>query len=120
MRKTLMVVIAFSAVIVTAGLLSADDRKEPASRAHGSLPPLWSRLGLTDEQKQQAYSIQTEYRAKIDDLERQVRKLRKDERAEMEKVLTDAQKARLRELISERAPGASKDEPKDRQSPDKK
>jgi hypothetical protein len=62
---------------------------------------------LTDDQKQQVYSAQSEFRAKIDDLQRQVRQLQKQERAALEKILTDAQRARLRELISEKGPAAA-------------
>jgi Spy/CpxP family protein refolding chaperone len=83
----------------------ADDK--PAPRGRGSLPPMWSKLGLTDEQRRQVYSQQAEFRAKIDDLENQIRQLRKQERVALEKVLTDAQRARLRELVSEKGPAAT-------------
>src|SRR5262249_54576446 len=73
-----------------------DDKKEPPPK--GQLPPNWKKLGLTDDQVKKIYKIQTDYRVKIDDLEEKIKEFKKQERAEMEKVLTDAQKARLKEL----------------------
>ena len=84
----------------------ADDKPAPA-RGRGALPAMWSKLGLTDEQRRQVYSTQAEFRAKIDDLENQIRQLRKQERMALEKDLTDAQRARLRELVSEKGPAAT-------------
>jgi len=87
------------------GMLFGDD---PKPKGQGKLPANWPKLGLTDEQKRQIYSIQSEYKSKIDDLQSQIDQLRRKERAEMSKVLTDAQKARLREIIAEKA-GAGDD-----------
>jgi Spy/CpxP family protein refolding chaperone len=88
---------------LAAGKIFVDAQDQPL-RGRGRLPPLWSRLGLTDEQKQKVYQVQGEYAAKIDGLQRQIDDLRRKERADMEKVLTNAQKARLRELLTGRAP----------------
>lgn len=76
---------------------TADDKKEPP-RLKGQLPANWKKLGLTDEQTQKVYKIQGEYDAKIDALEAQIRKLKQDEKGDLMKVLTDAQKARLKEI----------------------
>jgi hypothetical protein len=92
------------AILVTAGgFLAAQDTKEPTPRVRGTLPPSWSRLGLTDQQKQQIYATQNAYRARIDNLRQQMRNLERQQRAEMERILTDAQRTRLRELIAEKA-----------------
>ena len=62
------------------GLTSrAQDTNPPKLR--GQLYAKWRELGLTDEQKQAVYKIQTQYRAKIADLQKQIAKLRKEERA---------------------------------------
>ena len=82
---------------------SGQDAKSD-SKARGQLPAKWNKLGLTDQQKQKVYSIQSSYRAKVQDLEAKIKDLRKHERTEMEAVLTDAQKTRLRELLLEKAP----------------
>jgi Spy/CpxP family protein refolding chaperone len=100
-----------AAVMLLGGLVVADDKtpdtKAPAaSHGRGSLPQHWGRLGLSDDQKQKVRTIREGYRGKIDELEQQMKELRKKERAEMEAVLTDAQKQRLREIMTEGAPAA--------------
>jgi Spy/CpxP family protein refolding chaperone len=108
------------AVLVLAGWLAADDTKkaeEPKdtpAKTKGTLPPGWKKLGLTDAQIQDIYKVHTKYRTKIDELEQQVRELRQQERTEEYKLLTDAQKARLKELGEEKFTGdvAKKDDPK--------
>jgi Spy/CpxP family protein refolding chaperone len=95
-------------LVVAGGFVVADDKtpdtKAPAVKGRAPLPQHWTKLGLTDAQRDKVYDIRSSYRAKIDDLERQIKDLRKKERAEMEEVLTDAQKSRLRELMLEQAP----------------
>jgi Spy/CpxP family protein refolding chaperone len=95
-------------------LVAADDKKptdEPkdtttsTSKAKGQLPQGWKKLGLTDSQVQDIYKIHSKYRTKIDELEQQIRELRQLERTEEYKVLTDAQKARLKELGEEKFTG---------------
>lgn len=106
-------------LVLAGGWLLAQDQK-PAPRAKGQLPPNWGKLGLSEEQKQKIYSVQTEFRGKIDSLEDQIRQLRKQEGAELAKVLTDAQRARLREIIASKSlsdPPAKDDK---KPSPDKK
>jgi hypothetical protein len=105
--------------LAAGGVLLGDDTKQEApAKAKGTLPANWSKLGLTDQQKQKIYSARAEYRTKIDELRNQIRQLENAERVEMEKVLTDAQKARLREILTEKAPGASP--AKDDKKPDAK
>jgi Spy/CpxP family protein refolding chaperone len=74
-------------------------------RARGTLPQNWKQLGLTDEQKQKVYQIQTEFREKIDVLQKQVSDLRTAERKELDTVLTDPQRARLKEIVGGKVPG---------------
>ena len=94
--------------LVGGGLLFGDD---PKAKGQGRLPANWSKLGLTDEQKRQVYAVESDYKGKIDDLQAQIDQLRKKERAEMYKVLTAAQKARLREIISAKS-GSGEDDTK--------
>ena len=88
--------------LVAGTSVSADDDKkadEPTQpAAKGTLPAGWRRLGLTDDQVKKVYRIQTEYRNKIDVLQQKIASLKKEERGEMEKILTEAQKTRLKEL----------------------
>lgn len=97
-------------VLVMGGSLLGQDKKDSA-KAKGTLPQNWSKLGLTDTQKQDIYKVQTEFRGKIEDLQAQVKKLQNDERTELQKILTDAQKARLKEILLEKA-GDDKAPPK--------
>jgi hypothetical protein len=103
------------AVVLNAGLFG-DDKTEKKAKAKGQLPANWAKLGLTDEQKQKVYSVQEDYREKLADLEQKLKALRKQERQEMEKILTDAQKARLKEILLEKAGGSDKKE-KEKEKP---
>jgi hypothetical protein len=95
-------------VFLAGGWLFGDDaKKDPPQKAKGTLPTNWSKLGLTDEQKQKVYSVRAEYRTKIEALQREIKDLQKKEMDECAKVLTEAQKARLREILTEKVPGAA-------------
>src|SRR5262249_58959629 len=94
-------------VFVAGGVLFGDDKetkKETKTVKQGNLPALYAKLGLNDEQKKKIKDIQGEYGAKIQDLQDQIRELRRKERTAVEEILTDTQKSRLRELLLERAP----------------
>jgi Spy/CpxP family protein refolding chaperone len=88
----------------------ADDKsdKAPETKMRGQLPQNWSKLGLSDKQKQDIYKVQNEYMTKIDALRKQMDDLRAAEKKEMEKVLTPAQKERLKEILTGKAPDTSK------------
>lgn len=89
-------------VLVCSGALSGQDKAD--NKARGQLPAKWSKLGLTDAQKTKIYSIQASYRGRIQELETKIKDLRRQERTELDTVLTDQQKTRLRELLLEKAP----------------
>ncbi len=97
--------------LLMGGWLHGEDTKDD-KKVKGQLPQNWGKLGLTDEQKQKIYKVQTEYRDKIFDLEKQIKELRERERGEMEKVLSDEQKKRLREILSSKAPDDKKKDDK--------
>jgi hypothetical protein len=83
----------------------------------GTLPANWKKLGLTADQVKQVYKVQDTYHTKIDALKQQIDDLKKAEKGELEKVLTPAQKDRLREIILGEAPkdgAAPKDAVKDK------
>jgi Spy/CpxP family protein refolding chaperone len=98
-------------LFMSGGFLVGDDKKpdDKDPKAKGTLPTNWKKLGLDDSQIQKIYKIETNYRTKIDVLKQQIEDLRAEEKVEMEKVLTDAQKARLKELKL-----GEKEEPKDK------
>jgi len=94
-------------LFAASGSLIGDDKdtsKDTKVVKQGALPANYSKLGLSDEQKKKIREIQGEYRTKIQELDEQIKALRKKERAEMEDVLTGAQKTRLRQLVLEKAP----------------
>lgn len=71
-------------------------------KARGQLPQGWSKLGLSDEQKQKVYEVQNKFKAKIDDLEKQIQQAKDQQRKEELAVLTDAQKKKLKAMLSEK------------------
>src|SRR5687768_4228855 len=101
-------------LVMNSTTTQADDKVEPKFR--GTLYPNWKRLGLTEEQTQKIYKIQTNYRGQIDKLEAQIRDLKKKERVEAEQILTPAQKQRLKELSS----GENTETPKEKKPEEKK
>lgn len=104
------------ALVVFAGnWLMGQDTKPP--RLRGQLYAKWRELGLTDEQKQNVYKIQAEYRGKIGELKQKISQLQREERTKAEAVLTAAQKARLRELLS--GGGTPKDKAPPKETKDK-
>ncbi len=95
-------------VFVASGFLFGDDKDTKSDAKvvkQGALPANYSKLGLSDDQKKKIHQIQGEYGPKIQELQDQIKELRKKARLAMEDVLTDTQRARLRELVLEKAPG---------------
>ena len=77
--------------------------EKPKTRLRGRVPRYFGQLGLSREQRQEIYRIQAKYRSQIAELQAQIAALRKAERQEIEGVLTEGQKARLEEIIRDRA-----------------
>jgi hypothetical protein len=76
----------------------AQDKDEPKVR--GFLYPNWKKLGLSEDQTQAIYKVQAKYRSQIDKLEAQIKRMKAEERVEAEKLLTPAQRQRLKEILS--------------------
>jgi hypothetical protein len=107
MHRLRLMIVAAAFVAVASPWVAGQDPakpKDPAPKMRGQLPPNWGKLGLSDEQKQKVYAAQTKYREKIDTLKKQMADLLDQEKKEMEGVLTDAQKSRLREIVSGKVP----------------
>ena len=107
-----LVGVALVAGALVAGDTPKADDKTPAPK--GQLPAGWKKLGLTDEQTKAIYKIQGDYRPKIEELEQKIKDLRAEELVKEVAVLTDAQKARLKEIAEEKIPldPPKKDDPK--------
>jgi hypothetical protein len=115
-RTSVLVGILALALMGVGGSFGQDDKdkKEPTARARASLPRNWNKLGLSEDQKQKALSVRGEYQAKIDALQQQIKELQRKESADLQKILTDSQKAKLRELA---APGEDAGKDKDTKKP---
>ena len=70
------------------------------------VPAGYSKLGLTDQQKEKLYKIQAEYYPKIQALEKQVTSLREKREKEFESVLTAPQKRLLAEAEQQKKAAA--------------
>jgi hypothetical protein len=82
------------------GLLMGDDKKTDKDPVvvNVRLPQNFSKLGLTAKQKDQVLKIRAKYAIETNKLKEQLAALTKQEKADVENVLTAAQKSRLREL----------------------
>src|SRR4051812_15449125 len=69
-------------------------RSAPPDPTH-RVPPGYSKLGLTDQQREAIYKVQGKYYPQIQALEKQVDALRAKRESECEAVLTPAQKRLL-------------------------
>lgn len=96
------VVVGLALVLIASAGINGQEKKD--TKVKGVLPANWGKLGLTDEQKQKVYKVQAEYADKIDDLEAKIKELKGKQRTEMEKVLSDEQKKRLKEILGGKAP----------------
>jgi hypothetical protein len=88
--------------MVWGGFLVGDDKKsekEPII-VKAQLPRYFKQLGLSDKQRQDIFKARAKYAVEIEKLTKQITALREQEKRDIENVLTDAQKARLRELLS--------------------
>lgn len=80
-----------------------DPTKTDTPRTKGYLPQNWSKLGLTDEQRQKVYQIQGKYNEEIDRLEARVMELKEKMAKERLEVLMPEQKKRLETIIRGKA-----------------
>jgi septal ring factor EnvC (AmiA/AmiB activator) len=101
--------IAAGVLVVGIALLAVDqsfsqDKADQATVVKGKLPKNYSKLGLTDEQRQKIFAIGADYNTKIAGLKKQIKTLQDQEKVDVEKVLTDDQKTALRNIILQSAP----------------
>ena len=85
-------------ILATGWLLGADEKKPDEPKAKGFLPQNWGKICLTTDQKQDVYKIQAKYNADIDKLKAKIDALKAEEKVELEKVLTEDQKKKLKEI----------------------
>jgi Spy/CpxP family protein refolding chaperone len=110
-------VASLATLAILAGLALTGAAQEPATQSPPGLPPYFDKLGLSEEQKAHILADRKELRPKIEEARRQLREVRRSdrqkadeqrrhlralerqERQDTEKHLTEAQRARLGELI---------------------
>jgi hypothetical protein len=86
------------ALVLGAGRLSAEEKGGAASKSD-HLDRLAAKLKLDDKQKQAIRKIQDDYDAKADPVEHEFWTLVRGEFEDMKKVLTDAQRSQLPEIV---------------------
>jgi Spy/CpxP family protein refolding chaperone len=77
----------------------ATKKDEPAGKFKGQLPANWKKLGLSDQQVQDVYKIQSKYNEEIDKLDAKIKELKATMDKERRAVLTPEQKKRLEEIL---------------------
>jgi hypothetical protein len=88
---------ASALALLLCGALVGDD-PTPAPSQAPDLPPLFRKLGLSNEQVEAAAKVRAKYDAKVKELEEKIKAARAEEKAELVKILTADQRARLKEL----------------------
>jgi hypothetical protein len=89
------------------GKAKSTGKSTPPDPTH-RVPPGYSKLGLTDQQREAIYKVQGKYYPQIQALEKQVDALRAKREAECEAVLTPAQKRLLAQHEQEKKTAAEK------------
>jgi hypothetical protein len=102
--------------LAISGPVVGDDKKsdDPIVVTRPQLPAGWKKLNLSEDQKKKTTEIQIKYRAQIVKLQEQIKKLTAEEKTELMTVLTDAQKALLKDEKPE--PVKDKEAPKDKET----
>ncbi len=90
------------------GLFSQEKKEDPKGR----IPPGWSKLDLTADQKASIHKVSVKYKEDIDKLKAKIKELETEERQEMVKLLTADQKKKLQEITTGEKPEPKK-EPKE-------
>jgi hypothetical protein len=119
-----MTAVGGSVVFVVALLVGtgqSGDKKDtpPVPVKKFALPTYWKKLGLSDEQKKTYQETKNNYYAKIYVLQVQIDQLKKQETADIRKILNEDQRTMLRNLITKEVPDKKKDDDKKKEE-DKK
>jgi hypothetical protein len=101
---------ALAVGLLAGGFLMGDDKKpdEPATKLKGKLPAHFRKLGLSDQQMQQIFKIEAGYAEKIEAAKKQLADLVAAQHHDVDGVLTDEQKAHLKELLTADVGGKEK------------
>jgi Spy/CpxP family protein refolding chaperone len=97
MRRSMLLGVALLGVALVVGSGTSQDKGKTPTK--GQLPAGWKKLGLSKEQTLKIYSVQSQYKTKIANLEEQIRDLREKQKTEMVQILTEEQKEKLRKSL---------------------
>lgn len=78
-----------------------DGTRKKQRKIRRRLPNYYGQVGVSPAQREKIYSIQATYREKLEELEKQLLALREQQDMEIEAVLTDEQRERLKQLVQE-------------------
>jgi hypothetical protein len=104
------------ALLVGAGATQEKKDKDDPKKAKGMLPPGFKDLGLSADQKGKIYSIQSDYKMKISDLQKKIKDLQAEESTAVFKVLTDEQRDKYLKAKGVDVKGKDKDKDKNKDS----
>ena len=98
-------VLALTSGVVGQDTKTQDPKKEvkkdePPTKAKGFLPQHWGKIGLTEDQKQDVYKIQSKHNSEIDKLEAKIKEIKGSRDKEMKAVLNADQKKKLDEILT--------------------
>jgi hypothetical protein len=101
MRRLWFVAPMIVAGMCCCGFLMGDDKKPAKEPIYitKQLPANYSKLGLSQKQKNDIYKIRGKCRAEIQELTQKIQELRDQEKADCENVLTAEQLARYRQIV---------------------
>ncbi len=99
-------------IVGLAVMVGTGTSQEKKGKAKGQLPAGWTKLNLSDAQKEKIYEVQGNYRMKIKSLQDQIDQLKVDQRAAEVKVLTNEQQDMLKKIAL--GEGAKKEKDKDK------
>lgn len=110
MFRTSVLALVGGIALLTSGLSGQDAKKgsdakkdEATAKLKGFLPQNWAKIGLTDDQKQQVYKVQSKYAAEIEKAEAKVKELKGSRDQDMKAVLSADQKKKLEEILTGKA-----------------
>jgi hypothetical protein len=98
MKRVRLILVVALFGLISAGTIVGQEK----GKTRGQLPQGWAKLGLSDEQKQKIYDVQAKAKAKIEDLQKQIDAAKDQQRKDELAVLTDAQKKKLKDQLSEK------------------
>ena len=77
--------------------------KRNAAQRRPRLPRLYSKLELSDAQREKVFDIQSTYRAKSQDLRKQLDSIVSDRERDLARVLKPAQRSKLKQIAAKRS-----------------